>query len=227
MSINPRLPLEASVIYKREPDIFMRPSYRISPFSTSDISRLQDLKCSLNTSHLLSDFFGGLEFKLTESGRMAIEIALEEIGVKKQDLVSIVTTSNNYYVSGCVTSAIEKHCRWNRAIVPETAVIFVIHEFGCLYKTVKSLKKYGVPIIEDYAHSFASRYTGSERFGDRLIGDYAVFSFPKFIPVQFGGAVVKTKLSSRRQYVDHMVRAYLESVLAEFLVKVNSLIIVR
>lgn len=227
MSVTSRSLSEAAVIYKHNPDLFLRPSYRISPFATSDVSRVSRQKCNLNINQLLREFFGNREYRLTESGRMAIEVVLEEIGVNKQDLVSIVTTSNNYYVSSCVTSTIEKHCRWNRTIGAETAAILVIHEFGCLYKSVDSLKKYGIPIIEDFAHSFASKNTSSEKFSERLVGDYAVFSLPKFIPIQFGGVVVAPKLRVSKEHTDQKIRACLEAELAEFLGQVQSVINTR
>lgn len=224
MIVNPQMPLATSVVYKRNPDVFMRPSYRISPFSTSDLARVSCLNRNREFDHLSAEFFGGREFRLTGSGRAAIEIALEIIGVNKQDLVSIVTTSNNYYVSSCVTSAIEKHCLWNRTIGPDTAVIFVIHEFGCLYKSGESLKEYGVPIIGDYAHSFASRYTASEKFADRLTCDYAVFSLPKFLPVQFGGVLIAPKEKLSREYLDTEIRCCLEASLAQFFGEMDSAI---
>lgn len=215
-----RLPL----FFKRSPDVFMRPSYRISPFSTSDISRVPRPSCHLDVDRLFAEFFGRHEFSLTESGRMAIEIALEEIGVNKQDVVSIVTTTNNYYISSCVTTAIEKHCRWNRIIGPDTAVILVVHEFGCLYKTTLSLRKYGLPIIEDYAHSFASRFSPTEGFTERLIGDYAIFSLPKFIPIQFGGVLVSSKKSLKLRPIDKELCSYLTLSVADFLSDIKSAI---
>lgn len=215
MGINTELTPGSSVVYKHDPDVFMRPSYRISPFATSDLGRVSFLNGNSEFDRVAGHFFGGREFRFTESGRVAIEIALEAIGVNKQDLVSIVTTSHNYYVSSCVTSAIEKHCRWNRTVGPDTSVIFVIHEFGCLYKSVNSLKQYGLPIIEDFAHAFASRYSPMETFAERLIGDYAIFSLPKFIPIQFGGIIVSSKVYLGGQYVDPKIRSWLEAKFTE------------
>lgn len=202
----------------------MRPSYRISPFSTRDISNITCNSHDPNAQRLISNFFYGHEYKLTESGRTAIEIALMEISLKKSDTVTILTTSNNYYVSSCVTNAIEKHCQWNRIIGPDTSVIFVIHEFGSLYKTVASLKEYDVPIIEDYAHSFASisEYTNGVS-NERFVGDYVIFSFPKFIPVQFGGAIVSTNKNIKSLGIEEDKKHYLMSTLANNLQKIDEI----
>lgn len=89
-------------------DQFMKPAYRISPFSTASIG--------LNSSHprsdLADDYFAarypGYSASWTMKGRGAIALALADLALKPNSVVTILTTSGNTYVSGCVTREIER-----------------------------------------------------------------------------------------------------------------------
>lgn len=169
------------------PDSYLLPSYRISPFQTADISRNNTFPDSDAIDTYFINRFGHTNYIYTNTGRDAINRALQHYNLKKEDTVSIVTTSNNFYISGCVTSEIEKFCKWDRQISSKTKVIFVNHEFGYSYQELKKLKAYGLPIIEDCAHSFYSEGM-DKRIGK--IGDFVIYSFPKMFPVQIGGLLV-------------------------------------
>lgn len=122
---------------------------------------------------------------LHRKARYAITAALDDLQLQKEDVVTILTTSDNFYVSGCVTNAIEQVCRWNREVCSETKVILVIHEFGYPYKGLSDLKKYGLPIIEDCAYAFFSK---DEEIGQ--VGDYVIYSLPKAFNMQMGGVML-------------------------------------
>lgn len=168
-------------------DQFMKPAYRISPFSTASIG--------LNSSHprsdLADDYFAarypGYSVSWTMKGRGAIALALADLALKPNSVVTILTTSGNTYVSGCVTREIERFCQWNRALTDNTDAVLVIHEFGSLYPDMASLYASGLPIIEDYAHAFHSVAPHEPR------GDYAIYSFPKYFPIQYGGVLLSKK----------------------------------
>lgn len=106
------------------------------------------------------------------------------------DETHISTTTDSPYVSSCVTSAIEQTCRWSREINAKTKVIFVIHEFGFLNQNIVALKKYcqekSIVLVEDCAYAWQSGQAGD-------FGDYAIYSLPKFFPMQFGGFLVGNK----------------------------------
>lgn len=133
----------------------------------------------------LSSRFG--KWCYTTKAREAIKIALSYYNLAKDDVVTILTTSGNFYISSCVTNAIESVCRWSREILPETKVLFVNHEFGYPYKDLEGLKGYGLPIIEDCAYAFFSE-SKDGRIGK--VGDFAIYSLPKAFPVEFGGILV-------------------------------------
>lgn len=123
---------------------------------------------------------------ITESGRVALELALAQLNLGSNDEVWIETTTNNFYISGCVTRTIEKFCKWSRQRSEKTKAILINHEFGFPVDNVASYRQFELPIIEDCAFSFLSDNA------DGTVGKYADFvivSFPKFLPIPWGGAL--------------------------------------
>lgn len=168
------------------PTIEVKPVIRISPFMECDLGMMaDDTECAID---YLNKRFG--HYCITIKAREAIKTALSFYGLASNDIVSIFTTSNNFYVSGCVTSAIETVCRWSREVTKKTKVILVIHEFGYPCHDMEKILGYGVPVIEDCALSFASQ--DSDNHVGRY-GDFAIYSFPKFFPMQVGGLLVSNK----------------------------------
>jgi len=166
------------------PDPYLLPCYRISPFCTTDITGNNRLPKSDAIDSYFENRFDGAGFAYFYNGREAIHKALSHYNLQKDDLVSIVTSSQNFYISSCVTSEIEKFCQWNREINNNTRIIFVNHEFGYPYENLEALKNYKLPIIEDCAHSFFSK---DEKGAIGTIGDFVIYSFPKMFPIQIGG----------------------------------------
>jgi len=167
-----------------KPDVFYSPSYRVSPFRTDDIASNLLLPSSVDASAYLNQKFSGRDWCFTECGKEGIALALSALHLSPKDCVTILTTSGNSYISGCVTREIEKVCSWSRDFEHNTAVIFVNHEFGYPFRDLADLKRYGVPIIEDACHSYLAN-TPSGDMG--LVGDFIVYSLPKVYPLQMGG----------------------------------------
>ena len=116
-----------------KPDPYLLPSYRISPFRTSDIVDNNQLPNDNYIDAYFEQRFLGNSFAYFYNGREAINRALSHYQLKKDDVVTIFTTSDNFYISSCVTSEIEKFCKWSREITEKTQIIFVNHEFGFPY----------------------------------------------------------------------------------------------
>lgn len=169
------------------PDPYSLPSYRIGPFTTKDIST----NCKINGRNIIEQYFTERfkrkDYIYTLNGREAINSALSHYNLLKDDVVTIHTTTENFYISGCVTREIEKFCKWSRKMEPNTKIIFVNHEFGYPYNDLLKLKAIGLPIIEDCAQSFFSK---DEDNITGTIGDFAIYSFPKMFPLQIGGLLV-------------------------------------
>lgn len=167
------------------------PDYKICPFSTDYIRINKKINSS---SKIIEDYcksrFFNKNYLFTENGREAINIALSYFNLGKNDCITILTTSGNFYISSCVTNEIEKFCSWSRKFEKNTRLIFVNHEFGFPFTNLSELKKYGLPIIEDCAHSF---YSKDDNGDIGAIGDFIIYSFPKIFPVQYGGLLVTPK----------------------------------
>ena len=205
------------------PDPYSMPSYRIGPFRTIDLS----INHCLPDSSLIDDYFferfENKDFIYTGNGRKAINIALESFTLKKDDVVTILTTTGNLYISGCVTKEIEKFCKWSRKIVPKTKVIFVNHEFGYPYLDLRKVKDYNLPVIEDCAGSFFSHDKNND-IGK--VGDFVIYSFPKMFPLQIGGLLVSNlpiKLERGNQIANEELR-HIKNVLSHYITSKEKII---
>lgn len=84
------------------PTVEVTPTIRISPFIEKDLNRLNvDIEIA---KEYLRERFG--EYLLTIKARDAISLALSYYDLVHDDVVTILTTSGNYYISSCVTREI-------------------------------------------------------------------------------------------------------------------------
>ncbi|MGQ1785696.1 DegT/DnrJ/EryC1/StrS family aminotransferase [Saccharicrinis sp. GN24d3] len=198
------------------PDPYSLPCYRIGPFRTSDLAKNHNLPDNNSIDRYFDNRFGENRFVYTENGRGAINLALERLDLKSGDVVTILTTSGNFYISGCVTKEIEKFCLWSREFTPDTKAIFLNHEFGFPYEHPEKLKEYGLPIIEDCANTFFSKGIGAD---PGTIGDYVIYSFPKTFPLQVGGLLVGDNLNGLHcdSIVNMELLRYIKNVLSEYI----------
>ncbi|BCZ47089.1 aminotransferase DegT [Clostridium gelidum] len=201
------------------PDEYLLPMYRISTFSTKDII----FNIHLNKSKIIDEYFKSrfinMKYCYTENGRKAINLALSKLNLNCKDNIAIITTSNNFYVSGCVTKEIEKICKWKRQIEPNTKAIFVIHEFGFPYEKLTKLKEYNIPIIEDCAYAFNSN-NSEESVG--MVGDFVIYSFPKFFPIQIGGLLVHKNNYNIESKIDEIEKEYIQKVLSYYVEDIDN-----
>ncbi|MCU4173856.1 DegT/DnrJ/EryC1/StrS family aminotransferase [Carboxylicivirga sp. N1Y90] len=181
------------------PDPYCLPCYRIGPFQTKDIRLNQLLPESNSIDKYFHNRLANKHYEYTLNGREAIHLALRAYGLEKDDTVTILTTSGNTYISGCVTSEIEKYCQWSREIKDTTKLLFVNHEFGYPFENITELKKYNLPIIEDCASSFFSE---DKEGGIGNVGDFVIYSFPKMFNLQIGGLLVCNDKSKKLKESD-------------------------
>jgi len=107
-------------MYIINPDQYLLPSYSISPFRTLDISSNNKLPENEAIDTYFQKRFTGRQFSYCNDGKGAIYKALEYYRLEKEDTVTILTTTDNFYISGCVTAEIEKFCNWSREMTPKT-----------------------------------------------------------------------------------------------------------
>ena len=127
----------------------------------------------------------------TPSGRAALDATLRTLALDPHDDVLITNSSGQTYVSSCVTCTVFNHCRPTRVLTDRTRAIVVIHEYGYphpeLAALLESARNRGIPLIEDCAHSLDSI---SEGVPLGSLGDFAIFSLSKVLPVPGGGILV-------------------------------------
>jgi dTDP-4-amino-4,6-dideoxygalactose transaminase len=202
------------------PDKYLTPAYRISPFKTSDIAANRDLPASTAIDDYFRERFPGRSFVYCDSGRQAIHLALRALAPDAEGAVTILTTTGNHYISGCVTHEVEKFCRWSRNFEANTRILLVNHEFGFPYENLRSLRDHKVPIIEDAAHSFESENV-EQSVGS--VGQFTIYSFPKFFPVQFGGLLVFDRSLKIEEPLQRDAKAFLQKVLSAHLPRLDEI----
>jgi hypothetical protein len=175
------------------PDIYLKPNYNLSPFGTSYINKNINIQISKVSNLYFDNYFGENKWEFTKNGREGIFLALKNYKINVNDIVSIITTSGNKYISSCVTDTIEKFCNWSRKIEKNTKLILINHEFGFPVDRINELLDYNIPIIEDCCTSFFSQ---NEKNNLGLIGDFSIYSFPKYFPIQIGGLLVSNKFKN-------------------------------
>ena len=197
-----------------------RSAFRTVPFLDTDLSKNRTFKESNKFDHYLKKRFPHHDFIYTERGRNGIYFVLKSLNLNHNDIVTIFTTTDNFYISGCVTSEIEKVCKWSREMTKDTKVILVNHEFGYCYEELESLKKYNLPIIEDFAHSFTAKNSSNTQ---GTIGDFLIFSFSKFFPIQIGGLLVHKKKYNIADGLDMTMKSYLRNVVSAYVDKIEDI----
>lgn len=202
------------------------PDYKICPFSTSDLKKNREIRCLNSIDVYLRNRFQNRNWIYTSSGREALNIALSNFNLTRDDCVTVLTTSGNYYISRCVTDEIEKFCSWSRSIEKNSKIIFVNHEFGFPYKSLGDLKKYNLPIIEDCAHSF---FSSNDDNSIGTIGDFVIFSFSKMFPIQFGGLLIhKSDVDLlKNSCIDQTAISYVINVISYYLSRKENIITKR
>lgn len=176
--------------YIKQAPAFRSAAINISPFGSDDIFRNNYIWRNNKADGGALAEVNGLQAIITESATSALDMILDSLLLNPNDEVWIVTTSGNSYISGCVTRTIEKYCRWSRQQSKATAVILVNHEFGFVYRNLKALRVWGLPIIEDAAYSMYSELEGMQ---PGSVGDFAIFSMAKMFPMQAGGLLFSSK----------------------------------
>jgi Predicted pyridoxal phosphate-dependent enzyme apparently involved in regulation of cell wall biogenesis len=190
----------------------IEPNIRISPFLYTDLDLAREDLDQKESGKILEEHLGR-SYSITASGRHALDLVLADASLDRNDVVTILTTTGGSYVSGCVTHAIGRLCHWSMRIEATTKLIVVIHEWGIPYPKLDELLTTGIPIVEDCAYSFASLQNG-QPVGRK--GKYAIFSLPKFFPINFGGLACGIK---RKADLSHEHRRAILNVMGSQLPK--------
>lgn len=153
-----------------------------------------------------SNPFRGSNFSYEYFGPRAqwlLSSVLSSLNLTRQDEIAILTTSDETYVTICVSIPSFNFAKISRVVTEKTKVVIVIHECGYIYpdieRKVEQWRAAGIAVIEDCAHIIGAEVNG-RTVGS--FGDYALFSLTKVIPGKAGGLLRtnhKIKLSSMNQ----------------------------
>lgn len=210
--------------YIVNPDRYLLPEYKLSSFSNEDIWKNREMPQASSCDEYFDRRHGIDSYYYTANGRDALNTALVNLCLNSDDIVTILTTTQNFYISSCVTTEVEKFCKWDRVITEKTKVILVNHEFGFPYEGLKKLKDLNIPIIEDCAYSFNSQ-NAENSVGK--VGDFVIYSFPKFFPVQVGGMLVSNRNVKITREIDIGLKIYLRNALSFYVPFVNEFSVAR
>ena len=166
---------------------------------------------------LIARFVNAKYAKATSSGTTALQLGLLSLRIKEGDEVIIpsyvcqaVMNSVNYLKAKPVLVDIQddfmqKGCNISSQtiksfITNKTRAIIVPHMFG-IPAELNEILKLGIPVIEDCAQCFGSKYNGKE-VGS--LGDIGMFSFyaTKFISTGQGGMVLTNSDELKSRFVD-------------------------
>ncbi len=197
----------------------LRPLHRLNPFTTTQPS--PPFATYTNADALITKRAAGRPWMYTANGRQALREALRHLELSSEDCVTILTSTGNTYVSSCVTNEIARVCQWSRQWQPNTRAILVNHEFGVPYPEIDTLREHGLPIIEDCCYSFHSA-TAHNEMG--RVGDYIIYSFAKYFPIQFGGLLVGPSGQEwPEELLDLDTVAYLRQALTHYLPQTDTI----
>jgi len=131
----------------------------------------------------LEEWFG-LPVVLTSSGRGALMLAFDHLGLQRYRNRIVITPM----ISACVLDAVVRHAfPIDAESNAESDATLVYHQYGF----IQTVRPPG-PVIEDICHSFYAGPTSGRR---AWLGELAVFSLPKFFSTSsaVGGLVVHNR----------------------------------
>lgn len=200
-----------NILYKAnviDPAEELAPPVRIAPFSGRYLYRGEASESQMRSClEYLGERFG--TYTVQPKARICIDKALGHYALQPDDVVTILTASGNFYISSCVTKAIEKVCRWSMEITPKTKVLLVNHEFGYPFRNWDFALSFNLPIIEDCAYAFL---TSDDNIGKH--GDFVIYSLPKAFPMQMG-AILKSNVECSIDEDEDVKRYVLNSLALE------------
>lgn len=132
-----------------------------------------------------------------ETARALLNRLLHSLSLNRGDVISILTTSDELYVSTCVSVTAFNYAGISRQIEEATKVVIVIHEFGYAYPNIdllaNKLAERSITLIEDCAHVIGLAIDNGLSVGS--YGDFSIFSLPKISAMRSGG-LLRAKANS-------------------------------
>lgn len=158
-------------------------------------------------------FLGVEHFQYVTNGTVAIQIALRALGITEGEIIttpfSYVATTSTILWERCVPVFVDIEpanftldpAKIEAAITPKTKAIMPVHVFGyaCNIEEIQAIAdKYGLSVIYDAAHAFASKYKGKalSSFGD--ISTLSFHATKLFHTIEGGACIIKNREVSEK-----------------------------
>jgi hypothetical protein len=198
----------------------MERSLMVLPIYLADVAGFSETGLSATN---VTPFSGAENFRnfFAPTGRWLLNALLASLSLSKEDVVTILTTTQDTYISTCVSVTAFNHCGISRVITSQTRVAVIVHEFGYAYPAIKEtcerLRRQGIIIIEDCAHVLGLTIENGLMTGS--FGDYTLYSLPKVLPVHLGGLLRTVKnfilppMTSDEAQKTHLTRTAFERTL--------------
>ncbi|MBN1390531.1 MAG: hypothetical protein JXA22_07815 [Candidatus Thermoplasmatota archaeon] len=156
----------------------LTPIIEISPYSLSSRGNVS----VPDWQNGISRFHGTDNWVLLPRATAGLKMLKEIIGIER---ITILTTFNTHYLSGCILRAFQGSQVLRELCEPVDAVM-VVHEWGIPFpeigKVISWTRDNDVPLIEDCALTMRSDLGRS--------GDFVLYSFPKLLPMNHGGLLI-------------------------------------
>lgn len=187
-----------------------------------NISNQEALASIINDQHTTLEEIINRDYIITHSGKEAIKLLMNRFAFTRDDEIFITTSTDTSYVSTCVSATIFNFSKISRVLTDKTKMIYVIHTFAFphpdLYKLRKIADERNILLVEDCAFAFDSSMADGAMLGS--IGDFAIYSLPKIIPIERGGILSFKEHKGLRQ---HSIDTEIEKNLQSWIPKLHEL----
>jgi len=159
--------------------------------------------------------FRGKDVIFTHQGKIAIALACSLWNIKRGDHILVPSYNcgseiDPLFATGATIEPyqVDSKAQINikdvlHRITPQTKLIYVTHYFGWpqnIEKIVAVAKNLNIKVLEDCALSL---FSSGSSFTPGLLGDAAIYSFPKSLAVPDGGALVSENLNQLNTQTRH------------------------
>lgn len=192
------------------------PNFLIIPTRKEDIVKNASIASNYDFDliSLLQKRYPNKYVTLTKSAKDALKLVYEntkEYNGNENGNTIIKTTSNNFYISGCVTKTIELYQNWTRNKDANSDYQLFNHEFGYADNSIVDYDSDKI-VIEDCAYSFNSRLHNNKLCG--TMSNYSIFSLSKFFPIQIGGFLLSE--TPVHYYMEKEIEQYISNVVGYY-----------
>ncbi|HSX06272.1 MAG TPA: DegT/DnrJ/EryC1/StrS family aminotransferase [Candidatus Saccharimonadia bacterium] len=182
------------------------PSITLNPFRGSDIVTYKE---DVGTESLarLSEYFGK-QFTVLPGVSYALRALLQHLALPGGSNVALYKTFSEAPVLAEITATIDMFATIQSKVDDDTKAVVVVHQYGYPYEKLDDLRREctgkGIPLIE--VCPAISDGKGIGRPG--TVSDYAIFSLPQILPMQYGAIIKGLVISDEENWENYKLLDY-------------------